>query len=90
VPEQALTAHEALAGYTLAPALAAGEEGVAGRIHGGMRADLTGLLEDPVHAPDAPVWLTVVAGRVVHRLMPEAEAVPSFAGRSRPAALARG
>ena len=32
---------------------------------------------DPVHAPDAPVWLTVVGGRVVHRaLTPVAEAVP--------------
>jgi predicted amidohydrolase YtcJ len=72
IPGQALTAHEALAGYTLAPALAAGEEGVAGRIHVGMRADLTGLAADPVDCPaedlpDVPVWLTVVAGRVVHQ-----------------------
>jgi predicted amidohydrolase YtcJ len=71
LPDQALTAHEALAGYTLAPAYAAGEEGVAGRIHVGMRADLTGLALDPVDAPaedlpDIPVWLTVVGGRVVH------------------------
>ena len=71
LPDQALTAHEALAGYTLAPALAAGEEGVAGRIHVGMRADLTGLASDPVDAPaedlpDNPVWLTVVDGRVAH------------------------
>ena len=67
VPAQALTAHEALAGYTLAPAYAAGEEGVAGRIRVGMRADLTGLAVDPVDAPAAelpenPVWLTVVDG----------------------------
>ena len=72
VPAQALTAHEALAGYTLAPAHAAGEEGVAGRIRVGMRADLTGLAVDPVDAPAAelpenPVWLTVVGGRVVHQ-----------------------
>jgi predicted amidohydrolase YtcJ len=72
LPEQALTAHEALAGYTFAPAHAAGEEGVAGRIHVGMRADLTGLAVDPVDAPaaelpDNPVWLTVVGGRVVHQ-----------------------
>ena len=70
VPDQALTAHEALAGYTLAPAVVAGEQGVAGRIHAGMRADLTGLAVDPVDAPaedlpDIPVWLTVVGGRVV-------------------------
>ena len=72
LPGQALTAHEALAGYTLAPAHAAGEEGVAGRIRVGMRADLTGLAIDPVDAPAAelpenPVWLTVVDGRVVHQ-----------------------
>ena len=51
VEAQALTAHEALAGYTLSPAYAAGEEGVAGRIRVGMRADLTGLAVDPVDAP---------------------------------------
>ena len=72
LPEQALTAHEALAGYTLAPAHAVGEEAVAGRIRVGMRADLTGLAADPVDAPasdlpDHPVWLTVVGGRVVHQ-----------------------
>jgi predicted amidohydrolase YtcJ len=72
LPEQALSAHEALAGYTLAPALVAGEEGLGGRIRVGMRADLTGLWEDPVacdaaELPDVPVWLTVVGGRVVHR-----------------------
>ena len=44
---------------------------MAGRIHVGMRADLTGLAVDPVDAPaedlpDIPVWLTVVGGRVVH------------------------
>ena len=51
---------------------------MAGRIREGMRADLTGLVEDPVDAPDPkPVWLTVVGGRVVHRaLTPVAEAVP--------------
>jgi predicted amidohydrolase YtcJ len=71
LPDQALTAHEALAGYTLAPAHAAGEEAVAGRIRVGMRADLTGLAADPVdlpaeELPENPVWLTVVGGRVVH------------------------
>jgi predicted amidohydrolase YtcJ len=72
LPDQALTAEEALAGYTLAPAYAAGEEDVAGRIAVGMRADLTGLAVDPVAAaaeelPDVPVWLTVVKGTVVHQ-----------------------
>jgi predicted amidohydrolase YtcJ len=87
--DQALTAHEALAGYTLAPAYAAGEEGVAGRIHVGMRADLTGLAVDPVDAPaeelpDVPVWLTVVNGQVVH------QAAPSASDPARPAASAPG
>lgn len=72
VPAQRLTAEEALAGYTTAPALVAGDEGT-GRIREGMRADLTGLVYDPVDLPAAdlprnPVWLTVVGGRVVHRL----------------------
>jgi predicted amidohydrolase YtcJ len=72
LPEQALTAQEALAGYTLAAAHAVGEEAVGGRIRVGMRADLTGLAADPVDAPasdlpDNPVWLTFVGGRVVHQ-----------------------
>jgi imidazolonepropionase-like amidohydrolase len=58
-----LTADEALAGYTSNAAYAVGEETVAGRIRPGMRADLTGLPVDPM----APVWLTVVDGRVVHQ-----------------------
>jgi predicted amidohydrolase YtcJ len=58
-----LTADEALAGYTLNAAYAVGEEAVAGRIRVGMRADLTGLPVDSA----APVWLTVVDGRVVHQ-----------------------
>ena len=74
----ALTGEEALAGYTLAPARAVGEAG--GRIRVGLRADLTGLVEDPVHAPDAPVWLTVVAGRVVHR---HGDVVGGASGRRR-------
>ena len=49
----------------------AGEQGVAGRIHPGMRADLTGLVVDPIDSPpedlpDIGVWLTVVGGRVVY------------------------
>jgi predicted amidohydrolase YtcJ len=80
LPDQALTAHEALAGYTLAPALVAGEDGVAGRIRAGLRADLTGLVEDPIELPaqelpDNPVWLTVVGGRVTHAALPAAAAL---------------
>jgi predicted amidohydrolase YtcJ len=72
LPDQALSAHEALAGYTLAPALVAGEGGLGGRIRVGMRADLTGFVDDPIETPAAelpelPVWITVVGGRVVHR-----------------------
>jgi predicted amidohydrolase YtcJ len=75
VPEQAITADEALAGYTTAPARVYGDAAWAGRIREGMRADLTGLALDPVDTPaaelpDVPVWLTVVAGRVVHRAEP--------------------
>ncbi len=71
-PDQRLGALQALAGYTTAPAVVAGETERSGRIAPGMRADLTGLGADPVDAPadelvDAPVHLTVVGGRVVHR-----------------------
>lgn len=71
VLDQAITAEEALAGYTTVPALVAGDEWT-GRIREGMRADLTGLEHDPVdlpaaELPDNPVWLTVVSGRVVHQ-----------------------
>jgi predicted amidohydrolase YtcJ len=71
-PEQALTAVQALAGYTTGCAAAVGEEALGGRIAPGMRADFTGLDEDPVAVDAAdlaelPVWLTAVGGRVVHR-----------------------
>lgn len=71
-PEQALTALEALEGFTVGCAEAVGEAELSGRIKEGYRADLTGLQEDPlVVAPDdlvaVPITLTVVAGRVVHR-----------------------
>lgn len=74
-PEQALSADEALAGYTTEAARVAGEAAVAGRIAPGCRADFTGFAADVVDAPpddlpDLPVRLTVVGGRVVH----EAEA----------------
>ena len=71
-PDQALTALEALEGYTVACAAAASEERVAGRIRPGMRADVTGFAADPLaiapeELPSLPVWLTVVDGHVVHR-----------------------
>jgi predicted amidohydrolase YtcJ len=71
-PDQALTALEALEGYTSEAARTLGEEHVSGRIAPGMRADFTGLAVDPVECPadelpDVPVLLTVVDGEVVHR-----------------------
>lgn len=69
--KQVLTPLEALAGYTTAPALTAGEQRAGGRIAPGFRADLTALAADPVETPaddllDVPVVLTVVGGQVVH------------------------
>jgi predicted amidohydrolase YtcJ len=71
-PDQALTALEALEGYTTEAARVVGEERVSGRIAPGLRADLTGLGADPVDCPadelpGVPVRLTVVDGRVVFR-----------------------
>ncbi|MFF8832788.1 amidohydrolase [Streptomyces sp. NPDC015131] len=67
-----LTGLMALEGCTTHAAVAAGEQAVAGRIAPGLRADLTAFAVDPVDAPadevaDAPVRLTVSAGRITHR-----------------------
>jgi predicted amidohydrolase YtcJ len=72
-PEQRLTGLQALEGYTAAAAAVAGEQDVAGRIAPGFRADLTAFASDPVDTPaddlvDVPVRLTVVGGRIVHRI----------------------
>ena len=74
-PDQALTAIEALEGYTTEAARVIGEEHLSGRIAPGLRADLTGLGADPVDCPpdelpDVPVALTIVDGEVVHRADP--------------------
>ena len=71
-PEQALSAAEALEGYTTEAARIVGEEALGGRIAPGLRADLTGLGADPVDAPadelpGVPVLLTVVDGEIVFR-----------------------
>lgn len=68
----ALTGLMALEGMTSHAALAAGEQGVAGRIAPGCRADLTAFALDPVTAGvdelgEAPVRLTVSGGRITHR-----------------------
>ncbi|MBT2441488.1 amidohydrolase [Streptomyces sp. ISL-36] len=67
-----LTGLMALEGMTTHAAVAAGEEGVAGRIAPGLRADLTAFTVDPVTAPadeteQAPIRLTVAGGRITYR-----------------------
>ncbi|WP_282792495.1 amidohydrolase [Streptomyces sp. CC224B] len=71
-PQQALTALEALQGMTVNAAYAASEEGEAGRIALGHRADLTVLAADPLATPatalaDVPVLLTVLDGVPTYR-----------------------
>ncbi|MFF8618371.1 amidohydrolase [Streptomyces sp. NPDC015350] len=71
-PGQALTPLEALRGMTLNPALAAGEEGLAGGLAVGHRADLAVFADNPLTVPDTdlsdlPVLLTVLDGRPTHR-----------------------
>ena len=63
---------QALRGLTVFAAWAAGEEGSAGRLAVGYRADLTVLADNPLCVPDGdlaglPVLLTVLGGRVMHR-----------------------
>lgn len=69
---RALTADEALAGYTVAAARAVGDGEVCGMLRPGFAADFVMWHEDPVRcSADAligmPVHLTVADGRVVHR-----------------------
>ncbi len=54
------------------PAWSVGEDGDAGTLEVGKRADLTVFADDPLVAPadelvDAPIVLTVVDGTVSHR-----------------------
>jgi predicted amidohydrolase YtcJ len=72
LPDQALTAEQALMGYTVHAAAVAGDEGQYGRLRPGLRADITALAGDPLRVapdelPDVPVALTVVDGEIVHR-----------------------
>ncbi|MGQ7298092.1 amidohydrolase [Quadrisphaera sp. KR29] len=72
-PEQAIGAGAALAGFTRAPALAAGDAS-RGTIRVGSAADLTAVGADPTAVPPAdlaaaPVLLTVVGGTPVHRAL---------------------
>jgi len=70
-PDQAITALEALHGYTTAAAAAASEADRSGRIVAGYRADLTVLAADPLVVPpddlvEVPVSATIVGGRFRH------------------------
>ncbi|MEV0600410.1 amidohydrolase [Streptomyces sp. NPDC050315] len=72
IPDQALTATEALTAMTVTPAITAGEAHRTGRLREGHTADLTGFATDPLRVPpqelpDVPIRLTIVDGRVVHR-----------------------
>jgi predicted amidohydrolase YtcJ len=72
LPGQALTAEQALLGYTAWAAEVVGDEAAGGRLAPGRRADVTVLGADPLttppdELPDVPVALTVVDGEVVHR-----------------------
>lgn len=51
LPEQRLTAAEALSGFTAGSAYATGSEGDIGRLAPGMRADFVVLAEDPLQVP---------------------------------------
>lgn len=71
-PGQALTARQALHGYTTAPALAASAEHDTGRIAPGYRADLTAFAASPLKTPaaelpDVPITLTTVDGIIRHQ-----------------------
>lgn len=70
--DQAISALDALRGYTLWPALTAGESAQAGILTAGRRADVTVFATDPVECdadelPDDEVLMTMVDGEVVHR-----------------------
>jgi predicted amidohydrolase YtcJ len=70
LPGQALSASQALHGYTTHAARVNGDERVYGRLMPGLRADITAFAQDPVDTtpddlPDVPVRLTVVDGHVV-------------------------
>ena len=71
-PDQALTARQALHGYTTAPALASSAGHHNGQIAPGYRADLTAFAASPLNTPPAdlpavPITLTTVDGTIRHR-----------------------
>ena len=69
--DQALTAIQALEGYTTGAAAAVSDDDVAGRIKPGYRADLTGFSADPVDTDadalaDLSIVMTIVDGHITH------------------------
>ena len=69
-PHEAVTPHQALEMYTLAPAYASGDEDIKGSLRAGMLADLALLSADPTRVPveeikEIQVNMTVAGGRVV-------------------------
>ncbi|MHB1326623.1 MAG: amidohydrolase [Gemmatimonadales bacterium] len=73
VPEERITVEEALRAYTVDNAYAMYLDGVVGRLAVGMKADIVVLDRDPLTVPAEELdrvrpRMTVVAGRVVHRL----------------------
>ncbi|MBX3069130.1 MAG: amidohydrolase [Thermomicrobiales bacterium] len=72
LPDQRLTALQALQGYTTSAALTVSEEAISGRIAPGLRADLTAFAANPLRVDGdtlagLPVLMTVVDGEIVYR-----------------------
>ncbi|WP_426756860.1 amidohydrolase [Myxococcus sp. Y35] len=72
MPEERLTAREALEGFTTGPAWASFDESRRGRLAPGLDADFVALSEDPLEGPasalvKARVVATVVSGAEVYR-----------------------
>nr|WP_140860538.1 amidohydrolase [Myxococcus xanthus] len=72
MPEERLTAREALEGFTTGPAWASFDDARRGRLAPGLDADFVALSEDPLEGPasalvKAQVLATVVAGAEVYR-----------------------
>jgi predicted amidohydrolase YtcJ len=71
-PNEKLTVGEAIQGFSLGAAYAAGEEKRRGRLAPGMQADFTALAQDIFTAPEdeipvTPVVATVIAGKIVYK-----------------------
>jgi len=70
LPQECISAKEALAMYTINAAYASFEEGIKGSITQGKLADMVVLSHDPVKSPpeqikDIQVEMTIIGGKVV-------------------------